>query len=286
MSISPGSGAFHAPACVVGRTRVVVASLGAALVAAACGERATVVQLERAAVAVVPGAPPMVYLTVRNAGARPVEVTGATVEGAATAGFRTATAHRLGRADAALGDTALLSPVDAVSVAAHASLRFAPGGYSIVLDGVARPLVPGDSLRVTLQFAGAAPATTIARVVRFADLDTVLVAPTASTVGAAAEPSIEEGRALFASDGCAGCHGPAGHGDGPLARTLNPPPRDFRDAASFKNGITEEAIAQTLATGIPNGGAMPLYGHLLDRERRSLARFVTSLHTAPTPPRP
>jgi copper(I)-binding protein len=263
-----------------------VASFGAALLAVACGERAAVVQLERAAIAVVPGVAPMLYLTVRNLGARTMEVTGVSVEGAATADMHTATAHRLGQADAALGDTALLSPVGSVPLAAHGTLRFAPGGYSIALDGVARPLVPGDSLEVTLQFAEAATATTMARVVRFADLDTVLVAPTASRRGAAAEPSIEEGRALFASDGCAGCHGAAGHGDGPLARTMNPPPRDFRDAASFKNGITEEAIAQTLATGIPNGGAMPLYGHLLDRERRSLARFVTSLHTSSGSTRP
>ncbi|MBK8247500.1 MAG: copper chaperone PCu(A)C [Gemmatimonadetes bacterium] len=263
-----------------------MASLSAMWLAVACGGSTTAIQLERAAIAAVPGVQPMVYLTVRNQGARAVSITGASVEGAATAGIRTATAHRLGRTDAALGDTALLSPVDAIPIAARASLRFAPGGYSIVLDGVARSLVPGDSLRITLRFAGAGPATTMARVVPFADLDTLLAPRPESTAGAVTEPSLDEGRALFASDGCAGCHGPAGHGDGPLARTLNPPPRDFRDAASFKNGITEEAIAQTLATGIPNGGAMPLYGHLLDRERRSLARFVTSLHTAPTPPRP
>jgi mono/diheme cytochrome c family protein len=64
-----------------------------------------------------------------------------------------------------------------------------------------------------------------------------------------------------------------------VARTLNPPPRDFRTASAFKNGADEGAIAQTLATGIPGGGAMPLYAHLTDRERRSLALYVISLRT-------
>ena len=98
----------------------------------------------------------------------------------------------------------------------------------------------------------------------------------------AVAPSIEEGRTIFTSDGCANCHGLTGQGDGAIAKTLNPPPRDFRVAAAFKNGTDEAAIAQTLATGIPNGGAMPLYAHLSERERRSLALYVISLRQTAT----
>lgn len=92
-----------------------------------------------------------------------------------------------------------------------------------------------------------------------------------------ASPTPEEGRALYLMHGCASCHGPDGHGDGPVARTLVPRPRDFRDAGSFKNGTTPVAISKTIAEGIPGGAAMPLFGHLTERERGSLALYVTSL---------
>ena len=48
------------------------------------------------------------------------------------------------------------------------------------------------------------------------------------------EPEIS-GRVLYATNGCGACHGQEGKGDGPIAKTLTPPPRDFRDGASFKN---------------------------------------------------
>lgn len=108
-------------------------------------------------------------------------------------------------------------------------------------------------------------------------------------------PTVREGRELYAGNGCASCHGPNGHGDGPVSATLNPRPRDFRDAAAFKRGFDVAAIASTLATGIlvdaPVVGAggspvhhregMPKFDHLSETERQSLALYVMSLH-APT----
>ncbi len=94
---------------------------------------------------------------------------------------------------------------------------------------------------------------------------------------------------LYESNGCASCHGPEGHGDGPVARSLEVKPTDFRYAAGFRNGSDEAAIAQTLMTGIAihhedSGGGvahhdlvMPAFGHLSEQERRSLARYVISL---------
>jgi high-affinity iron transporter len=90
-------------------------------------------------------------------------------------------------------------------------------------------------------------------------------------------PSIDEGRALYQANGCASCHGPNGHGDGPVGKTLTPMPRDFRDAAAFKNGRNVAAIASTLAAGLSRDGAkMPQFSHLTEAERDSIALFVLS----------
>jgi len=98
-------------------------------------------------------------------------------------------------------------------------------------------------------------------------------APTATVV---------TGRELYASNGCASCHGASGHGDGPVAKTLVPPPRDFRDAAAFKNGADVAAISATLASGLSrDGGRMPQFQHLTRDERASLAMYVISLRTDP-----
>jgi high-affinity iron transporter len=89
---------------------------------------------------------------------------------------------------------------------------------------------------------------------------------------------IARGKALYAANGCGTCHGLTGAGDGPIARTLTPPPRDFRDAAAFKNGTDPASVANTIATGLTrDGGQMQSYFHLSDRERHLLARFVISL---------
>ena len=63
-------------------------------------------------------------------------------------------------------------------------------------------------------------------------------------------PSAAEGRLLFHENGCANCHGPDGHGDGLLGQTLKVHPRDLRDAAAFKGGTSEDAIAATIANGL------------------------------------
>lgn len=94
---------------------------------------------------------------------------------------------------------------------------------------------------------------------------------------------IERGSALYAANGCGTCHGLTGRGDGPIARTLTPPPRDFRDAAAFKNGTDPASVAATIATGLTrDGGQMQSYFHLSDRERYLLARFVISLRESPS----
>ncbi len=252
----------------------------------ACADKAPLVDVERVVVTVPSGgAPALLFLTVRNTGVLPLFLTRAEVEGAGVASVRTETPHRMPSTAAASNvdasdPMATMSTVDSILIPAGATLRLTPGGYTGVLEGTTRTLVAGEQRAVTLHFSRAQPVTVQARVAAYAELDALLATEGATD---SAPPSIDEGRLLYASDGCAACHGLAGIGDGPVARTLNPPPRDFRTASAFKNGADEGSIAQTLATGIPGGGAMPLYAHLTDRERRSLALYVISLRTPTSP---
>ena len=72
------------------------------------------------------------------------------------------------------------------------------------------------------------------------------------------QASAIQGRTLYAENGCVSCHGPSGRGDGPVGKTLSPPPRDFKNEASYTNGRDETSIAATLARGIDrNGAKMP-----------------------------
>ncbi len=91
-----------------------------------------------------------------------------------------------------------------------------------------------------------------------------------------AQSTVEQGKALFTRNGCAVCHGPDGRGDGQIAATLQPPARDFRDPAAYKNGPSEAAIARTIQKGMP-GTSMPGYAHLSAEERAQIAAYIRSL---------
>jgi cytochrome c553 len=133
-----------------------------------------------------------------------------------------------------------------------------------------------------------------------------------------AEPSLEAGQMLYEANGCASCHGLAGHGDGPAAPTLPAKPIDLQDTAQYKRGADEAAIAKTLAEGVyvahsaaltpQQVGAligagytpqqisdatatsdlhsthhqllMPKFDHLTELERRSIAVYLISMRIA------
>jgi copper(I)-binding protein len=52
-------------------------------------------------------------------------------------------------------DRTRMSPVAAVPVPGHGTLRLAPGGYHIMLTSMGVPLKPGDTTRIALEFARA-----------------------------------------------------------------------------------------------------------------------------------
>jgi len=57
------------------------------------------------------------------------------------------------------------------------------------------------------------------------------------------------GRELYATRGCASCHGESGHGDGPAAASLAIKPRDFT-GGRFHRGSSAVDIHETLLTGL------------------------------------
>lgn len=97
------------------------------------------------------------------------------------------------------------------------------------------------------------------------------------TVLSPSREMLVRGQALF-SQNCVACHGQSGRGDGPAAKGLNPPPRDFSQDGGWKNGYTMEGVWKTLQEGI-KGSGMVAYDYLSKRDRMALVHYVRSLGT-------
>lgn len=98
------------------------------------------------------------------------------------------------------------------------------------------------------------------------------------------EADIQQGQALYKRYGCAVCHGRNGHGNGQIARTLNPRPRDFHKVQDYKYGRSIDAIARTIEKGTINerGMGMPGYPQIPAAERKLLASFIVSMQQEPS----
>ncbi len=112
--------------------------------------------------------------------------------------------------------------------------------------------------------------------------------PGAGARGAEGEPfrldgDPERGAALYPKK-CKGCHGAEGHGDGALAKSLDPPPRDLTDGDRMARWGDEQLYLLIRdggeAAGLSSG--MPAWGKLVsDQEVRDLAAFVRTLAVEP-----
>jgi mono/diheme cytochrome c family protein len=84
--------------------------------------------------------------------------------------------------------------------------------------------------------------------------------------------SLARGQELYQASGCAECHGVAGRGDGPLGRTLNPRPADFR--VHMAAGHTDGELYDWLSNGVA-GTAMPPYrDSLSETDRWNLINYI------------
>jgi mono/diheme cytochrome c family protein len=95
--------------------------------------------------------------------------------------------------------------------------------------------------------------------------------------------SAEEGRKVYEGNGCLGCHGNLGRGDGASAKTLTDdwghPIRaaDLTARWTFRGGPTREDIFRRFSTGL-NGTPMPSYFDSIEVEDRwKLVDYIVSL---------
>ena len=92
----------------------------------------------------------------------------------------------------------------------------------------------------------------------------------------AEDPDVAKGKQIFQLY-CVQCHGEKGDGQGPVGKTLNPPPRDFQ-AAEFKFGGTDKDIFEVISNGAASKGGSPLmapWGAVIpEADRHALVKFI------------
>ena len=87
---------------------------------------------------------------------------------------------------------------------------------------------------------------------------------------------VEKGKAIYEGKGtCANCHGVNGHGDGPGAASLNPPPRVFR-SRGFWMHRTEGEIFWIIKYGSQGTAMIPFGGLLSDEEIWTVMQYERS----------
>ena len=87
---------------------------------------------------------------------------------------------------------------------------------------------------------------------------------------------VAKGKAIYEGKGtCVNCHGKTGHGDGPGATNLNPPPRVFRSHGFWRHR-TEGEIFWVIKHGVQGTAMIPFGGLLSDEEIWSVMQYERS----------
>lgn len=94
---------------------------------------------------------------------------------------------------------------------------------------------------------------------------------------------VERGKALYhGKGGCVNCHGAAGAGDGPLASSLDPSPRNFQHHGFWRHR-TEGEIFWVIKDGSPQTAMIGLEGTLSDDEIWAIIQYEQSFATGHGP---
>jgi len=87
---------------------------------------------------------------------------------------------------------------------------------------------------------------------------------------------LEQGKALYNGKGtCFNCHGASGSGDGPLAASLDPTPRNFHHHGFWRHR-TEGEIFWVIKHGSPGTAMIGFQGVLSDEEIWSIIQYEQS----------
>lgn len=105
----------------------------------------------------IPNRPGAAYLEIRNAGDAPDRLVGVRAAGAEAAEL-----HEARQKDGMM----TMAPVEAIEVPAGETVKLAPGGFHVMLFGLAKPLAEGDTLGLTLEFEQAGEIAVAAPVMR------------------------------------------------------------------------------------------------------------------------
>lgn len=122
------------------------AALAFTLVPAFAAGGASAVHAKEAWIRWLPGTLPAAgYVSLSNTGDKPV-----VLDGAASADYGSAALHETRNK----GGVSEMVHVGKITIPAHGTLAFQPGGYHLMLTKAKKPIKPGDTVRVTLLFEG------------------------------------------------------------------------------------------------------------------------------------
>lgn len=92
--------------------------------------------------------------------------------------------------------------------------------------------------------------------------------------------NVAKGKTLYQQKGCVPCHGEAGKGDGPVAKSIDPKPTNFTDAKVMSK-LTDAQLNKAIKLGgkaVGKAPTMPAYGEKMsDAEIKDVVAFVRSL---------
>ncbi len=151
---------------------IIIARTAAGLLAAAAGCRVVPVDetgpvgwTRAYLVSPAPGSPAVLYLWVTNPTSHADTVTGARVADADSAQLHGTMSMGNGMEH--------MVPLPAVALPARDTVRFAPGGRHVMVFGLGAKVAPGDSTAVTLTFRRAGEVQGWARVITYAQVDSL-----------------------------------------------------------------------------------------------------------------
>jgi len=133
-------------------------------------------------------------------------------------------------------------------------------------DGPAKTGLLAQSEELKKAIAAKAVPSDIANRARTLAADLLAAYPT--PVAPAALPDLAHGAQLF-KENCASCHGETGLSDGPVGKTLDPPPIAFADMSRARRRSLF-GLYQVIGQGI-DGTPMPSFAQLSDEDRWALA---------------